>query len=1024
MVIALHLGIRNGQPLLWGETTPGPRVSKSRRQAGRVHPFAVEPDAIRDAIAEATTAPAGRRETGTVWLPGVADRPVASHPLIAEPPEPGETAELAAWTVPTLPLAPEAVLELLAACADRDTLRPGVLVGPALRYWVSALRYAAGLVAREQFLPGVEVVGPTARTRWQPVVGGAERARFQRLADAMPAACRAMMADPETPPRAPAVVLTEFLALVVDSLVRAALGRPPARKTFDSVHDQWLHALRSADGAMSLTTAETAGLVRAVEDWRRPISVSDTAGYRLCLRLEEPDDVATPAAATARGTWTARYLLQAHDDPSLLVPLADAWAPKKGIARAVPLPGREFLLMALGQAAKLCPEVEASLTAACPTAFTTDTPGAHRFLSETAYLLEQAGFGVLLPAWWARTGTKNRLAVTATAKTAKRFSAANGIMSLEEVVKFDWKVAIGDTELSLAELEALAKLKSQLVNVRGRWVQVNADEIRTALDFWRKNPQTTGTVRDLLKLSVGAETGPAGLSVRGVKTTGGLKAFLAQLQGQTSFAELPPPPEFRGTLRPYQLRGYSWLAFLRRVGLGACLADDMGLGKSVQTLAAIQQARDEGETRPVLLVCPTSVVGHWRKEAERFTPELPVLIHHGLKRTKDASFADQVKKFGLVVSSFPLLHRDAAALQAVHWAGVVLDEAQNIKNPDAKTSHAARGLKADFRVALTGTPVENHVGDLWSISQFLNPGFLGSREAFRRTFQVPIQMQRDEDATRRLKELTGPFLLRRLKTDKSIIADLPDKFEGKVFSTLTKEQASLYQAVVRELDKSLTGEDTFRRKGLILGALSKLKQVCNHPAQFLGDNSPIPDRSGKLVRLTEMLDEVLQAGDRALVFTQFTEMGDILRKHLQETFGKEVLFLHGGVPQKQRERMVARFQDTAAPDSPRIFLISLKAGGTGLTLTAANHVFHFDRWWNPAVENQATDRAFRIGQQRNVQVHKFVCVGTLEEKIDEMIELKKEIAGRVVGTGEGWLTEMSNTDLKDLLALRAGAVEE
>jgi SNF2 family DNA or RNA helicase len=416
-----------------------------------------------------------------------------------------------------------------------------------------------------------------------------------------------------------------------------------------------------------------------------------------------------------------------------------------------------------------------------------------------------------------------------------------------------------------------------------------------------------------------------------------------------------------------------------------------------------------------------SVVGNWKKEAERFTPGLPVLVHHGQKRQRGGTFAEKASQHALVISSYSLLYRDLNLLKQVPWAGVILDEAQNIKNPETKQAQAARSLDVAYRLALTGTPVENHIGDLWSISQFLNPGFLGNQADFRRTFFVPIQVQHDAEASERLKRLTGPFVLRRLKTDKTIIADLPDKLEMKVYCTLTREQASLYAAVVGDLDRSLKSAEGIQRKGVILGTLSKLKQVCNHPAHFLGDNSPIPDRSGKLARLTEMLEEVLEAGDRALIFTQFTEMGEIIRKHLQETFGQEVLFLHGGVSQPQRDRMVARFQ---AEDGPRLFLLSLKAGGTGLNLTAANHVFHFDRWWNPAVENQATDRAFRIGQTRNVQVHKFLCVGTLEEKIDEMIERKQSVAAQVVGSGEAWLTELSNEQLKDLFALRQEALGE
>ncbi|MBI2924566.1 MAG: DEAD/DEAH box helicase, partial [Verrucomicrobia bacterium] len=341
---------------------------------------------------------------------------------------------------------------------------------------------------------------------------------------------------------------------------------------------------------------------------------------------------------------------------------------------------------------------------------------------------------------------------------------------------------------------------------------------------------------------------------------------------------------------------------------------------------------------------------------------------------------------------------------------------------ETKQARAARALRADCRIALTGTPVENNVGDLWSIMEFLNPGFLGTQGEFKRRFFLPIQVDRDPATTERLKRLTGPFLLRRLKTDKTIIADLPDKLEMKVFCPLTKEQASLYAAVVKDAGDALDESTGIQRKGLVLATLMKLKQVCNHPAQFLGDNSAIPGRSGKLARLTEMLEEVLAAHDRALVFTQFTEMGGLLRRHLQETFGREVLFLHGGVAKKQRDQMVERFQSDG--DAPPVFLLSLKAGGTGLNLTRANHVFHFDRWWNPAVENQATDRAFRIGQTRNVQVHKFLCQGTLEEKIDEMIERKKEIAANVVGAGEGWLTELSTAELKDLFALRAEAVQE
>ncbi|HEV7499960.1 MAG TPA: DEAD/DEAH box helicase, partial [Vicinamibacteria bacterium] len=476
-------------------------------------------------------------------------------------------------------------------------------------------------------------------------------------------------------------------------------------------------------------------------------------------------------------------------------------------------------------------------------------------------------------------------------------------------------------------------------------------------------------------------------------------------------------------LRPYQLRGYSWLAFLGQCGFGACLADDMGLGKTVQALALIERQWREGPRRPTLLICPTSVIGNWEKEAERFTPGLPVLVHHGAGRAKGA-LKDRAEGHAIVLSSYALLHRDLEALKDIGWAAVVLDEAQNIKNPETKQARAARAIPAPVRIALTGTPVENNVGDLWSLMEFLNPSFLGSQAEFKRTFFLPIQTVGDPEATARLKRLTGPFILRRLKTDRSIIADLPAKMEMKVFCTLTREQASLYQAVMAEAMDTLkgTGGEDIQRKGVILATLSKLKQVCNHPAQFLGDNSPLPGRSGKLARLSEMMEEVIAAGDRALVFTQFAEMGTMIKRQLEETFGREVLFLHGGVTKTQRDRMVERFQKEEA--GPPVFVLSLKAGGTGLNLPRASHVVHFDRWWNPAVENQATDRAFRIGQKRNVQVHKFLCLGTLEEKIDEMIERKKGIAENVVGTSEAWLTALSTSQLRELMTLRASAVAE
>ena len=876
------------------------------------------------------------------------------------------------------------------------------------------MRFAAGLAQRGQFLPTLERENDGWAARWMPVVTGADAATMESLAKAMPPAARSLTwetADRE-PSEPSANVLAAFCGFILDSLVRD--GAAVRVGSDDTLHDRWLAALSSADAAVAGPESEIEALVAQIEHWQRPVRLALLAPFRLAFRLHEPDE-------DGDDQWRVQYLLQGTKDPSLLVPAEDAWRPDRATAAAFATDAaslREHLLASLGQAASICPRVEASLKQSAPFGYSTSTAGAYEFLQQTAGALEQSGFGVMLPSWWTRAGTKTRVQAHAAVKSPK---AASSGLSLQTLIDFDWQLALGGEKISRAELAALASMKEPLVKVRGQWVEVDAAQIKAALEFLKRNPRGQATVRDVMRMAIGADGDAGPLELGGVTADGWIGDLLERLETRTPASELPQPEALMGTLRPYQLRGYSWLAFLKRLGLGACLADDMGLGKTIQTLALIQRDRAEGERRPVLLVCPTSVVNNWKKEAARFTPDLPVLVHHGVARKRGARFQSAATEHAIVISSYALLHRDQETLSGVEWAGVILDEAQNVKNAETKQARAARSLPGDYRVALTGTPVENNVGDLWSLMEFLNPGFLGSQTAFHKRFFVPIQVYSDANASGRLRRITSPFILRRLKTDRSIIADLPDKLEMKVFCNLTKEQASLYEAVVNDAQKAIESAEGIQRKGVVLATLMKLKQICNHPAQFLKDNSAVEDRSGKLARLIEMLEETLAENDRSLIFTQFSEMGDILQRYIQETLGVETLYLHGGTPRKQRDRMVERFAEASGP---RVFLLSLKAGGTGLNLTQANHVFHFDRWWNPAVENQATDRAFRIGQTKNVQVHKFICAGTLEDKIDEMIERKKDVAGRVVGTGEAWLSELSNTQLRELFALRKDAVGE
>ncbi|WP_413201261.1 SNF2-related protein, partial [Nostoc piscinale] len=451
------------------------------------------------------------------------------------------------------------------------------------------------------------------------------------------------------------------------------------------------------------------------------------------------------------------------------------------------------------------------------------------------------------------------------------------------------------------------------------------------------------------------------------------------------------------------------------------VANNIICHNTIQFIAFLLHLKEQDVLeKPILLVCPTSVLGNWEREVRKFAPSLKVMQYHGDKRPKGKAFVEAVNKHNLIITSYSLIHRDVKLLQTVSWQIIVLDEAQNVKNPDAKQSQAIRQIEATFRIALTGTPVENRLQELWSILDFLNPGYLGNKQFFQRRFAMPIEKYGDAASLTQLRSLVQPFILRRLKTDKEIIQDLPDKQEMTVFCGLTTEQAALYQQAVDTSLVEIESAEGLQRRGMILALLTKLKQICNHPSQYLKETTLAQHNSGKLQRLEEMLDVAISEGDRALIFTQFAEWGKLLKPYLEQQLGRDVFFLYGGSSKKQREEMVDRFQHD--PQGPPIMILSLKAGGVGLNLTRANHVFHFDRWWNPAIENQATDRVFRIGQTRNVQVHKFVCTGTLEEKIHDMIESKKQLAEQVVSAGEEWLTELDTDQLRNLLILDRNAL--
>jgi SNF2 family DNA or RNA helicase len=610
-----------------------------------------------------------------------------------------------------------------------------------------------------------------------------------------------------------------------------------------------------------------------------------------------------------------------------------------------------------------------------------------------------------------------KLTTRARSKSGSSKAAADSGFGLDELVDFRIDLVIGDGAVSAAELAELARLKVPLVRVRGQWVELDDRQLRAALRAVDRRREGEVTAGEVLQQVV--DGGDEDLPLVEVDADGTLGDLLSG-QAAERLTPMTTPVGFQGTLRPYQERGLSWLAFLARLGLGGILADDMGLGKTAQTLSLLLTERVADEpVLPTLLICPMSLVSNWQKEAARFAPELTVYVHHGGTRKREDEFLAAVGAADLVITTYGTALRDLGKLRDIAWGRVVCDEAQAIKNSGTRQAQAVRAIPARTRLALTGTPVENHLAELWSIMDFCNPGLLGPAKRFRRRFQEPIEVRQDADATAALKRATGPFVLRRLKTDKTIISDLPEKNEMKVWCPLTTEQATLYQAVVEDMMAVIADTEGIQRRGNVLSAMTKLKQVCNHPAHLLKDGSRLPGRSGKLARLEELAQEIIEDGDKALIFTQFAEFGSMLQPYLAAQLDRPVLWLHGGLSKAKRDELVERFQHD---DEPMLFLLSLKAAGTGLNLTAANHVIHVDRWWNPAVEDQATDRAFRIGQSRDVQVRKFICTGTLEEKIDAMIERKKALASSVVGTGEDWITDLGTEQLRELFALDPAAV--
>ncbi|MEU7554771.1 DEAD/DEAH box helicase [Streptomyces sp. NPDC044571] len=882
-------------------------------------------------------------------------------------------------TVPAVTLPLGAALPLLARAPRSPAAHP------AARAWGTAAVQALGLVARGRMLPGLTADGVDA---WRAGPLDAEDiGHLRAVAAALPPEGHAVPLPGRRPLQLPEpeALVRAFLDAVADILPRTPAAPVAAGRPFAAAEPQQ---------------------VRAMEAWAAQVAAGADAGVGISLRLDLSsfeifDTPEEPGESDTRRAGAAVVQVHSLADPTLVTDAAQLWA---GASAAGFGPrARIDAVLALRRAARVWPPLLRLLDQPVPDALALSDPELEELLGVGASRLAAAGVAVHWPRELART-----LSATAVVRSAAPGSATDGtaFFDADQLFAFSWELALGGDRLTPGEMDALAQAHRPVVRLRDQWVRVDPELVRKA----RKRELGLLDPVDALATVLTGTAEVDGEPVEAVPV-GALAALRERLTGE--LAPLPQPAGLKATLRDYQARGLAWLDLMTSLGLGGCLADDMGLGKTV-TLIALHLHRDRPE--PTLVVCPASLLGNWQREIEKFAPGVPVRRFHGAGRSLDGLAG------GFVLTTYGTMRASAARLAEQSWGLVVADEAQHVKNPHSATAKALRTLAAPARVALTGTPVENNLSELWALLDWTTPGLLGPLTTFRARHARPVEHQQEEDggneaAVARLAALVRPFLLRRKKSDPGIAPELPPKTETDHPVSLTREQASLYQAAVDEAMAVIGASEGIERRGMIMKLLASLKQICNHPAQYLKEEQPrIPHRSGKLALLDELLDTILAEDGSVLVFTQYVTMARIIERHLSAR-GIAHQLLHGGTPVARREELVDRFQSGEVP----VFLLSLKAAGTGLNLTRAGHVIHFDRWWNPAVEEQATDRAYRIGQTQPVQVHRIIAEGTVEDRIAEMLEAKRALADAVLGSGEAALTELTDRELADLVALRRPA---
>lgn len=805
----------------------------------------------------------------------------------------------------------------------------------------------------------------------------------------------------------------EFVADIADSLPAEAHARPvekrgaisdpsfATRSLFDAVADCFLRtAAAHRVGSLSLFADPAAIQAPQLRPWVNDLATAHCTSSTLTLRVHPPQD--------EDERWLVRFQLQSREDPSLVVDAADFWQTPVEVMQRLGEQAEITLLAGLRQLGEMVKPLESVLDEVAPVEAQLADDELDLLLDQLDELAERN-----IEVRWPSELVAPRIERQVVASASAPSGALPTVFDLESLLTVDWEFLLDGTVLTAQELEVLGNAKRAVVPLRGKWVRLD----RASRERLKARPPSL-SVTSALAAALGADIDIAaeisddpGDEQIGIRVDGALAQMAKRLVEVAGSREEAEPPQLQAELRPYQRRGLAWMADLCDLGLGGCLADDMGLGKTIQLLAL--HALRGG---PTLVVCPTSLLNNWIRETEKFLPGTPTRTYHGANRNLDGLQANE-----LVVTSYGVVRSDSEALDAVGWNLVVADEAQHAKNPRSRTARALREIRGNSRIALTGTPVENRLSELWSILDWSVPGLLGPLETFRRFTALPIERDNDREATQRLNKLVRPFLLRRKKTDPGIAPDLPPKLERDVIVPLSPEQITLYKATVEESLVEVAEAEGIARRGLVLKLLTALKQITNHPAQYLDEDGPLAERSGKLDALDELLGVADASGESTLIFTQYVKMGNLLVDHLgasesEDTQRRSVAMLHGGQSIKARQELVDRFQSRDL----KVLVLSLKAGGTGLNLTAATNVVHYDRWWNPAVEDQATDRAYRIGQDQTVTVHRIITQGTVEDRVAELLRVKRKLAESVIGSGESWIGELSNDDLGDLVRLGVG----